>query len=83
MTSRRINLETPVLPDPQRYAWIEANGIDPSTVPAAQEVLVEDGKLTFIQFALNAEGQKQVRDDGYEKVLRTVPLISAPENHGL
>jgi len=86
MSSRRINLDTPVLPDPQRMAWLEANDVDPSTVPAAQEALVEDGKLTFV--ALVQEDGHSVQDPTtsehrWLKELRTVPLISAPENHGL
>jgi len=87
MSSRRINLDTPVLPDPQRMAWLEANGVDPTTVPAAQEVLVEDGNLTFVEFAKGPDGVMILDHDGgdphYRKVLRTIPLVSAPENHGL
>lgn len=85
MTTQRINLEKPLLPDPRKIAWFEANGIAPISVPAAQEVLVEDGHLTFIQFVFDEEGRKFLsRDgDGHEKTIRTIPLISAPEAHGL
>lgn len=84
MSSRRINLDTLVLPDPQRMAWLEANGIDPKKVPAAQEVLIEDGQITLAEFVMNPEGSKQLDDYGVPvKVLRTVSLVSAPENHGL
>lgn len=88
--SRRININTPVLPDPQIMAWFEANGIDPNNVPAAQEVLVEDGKLTYIEFEMRqtvpgAPPHKTLASDGsgYIKRLRTVPLVSAPEDHNL
>jgi hypothetical protein len=83
MSSRRINLDTPVIPDPQRMEWMEANGIDPHMVPAAQEVLVEEGQITFVEFATATDGHKIIGPAGYEKVLRTIPLVSAPENHGL
>lgn len=82
--SRRINLDTPVLPDPQRTAWLEANGIDPRNVPAAQEVLIENGQLTFVEFVRSADnGALLIEDDHYLKVLRAVPLISPPEEHNL
>jgi hypothetical protein len=85
MTSRRINLDTPIIPDPQVMAWMEANGIDPHNVPAAQEVLVKDGQITFVEFVRNEDGIMILRDEvhGFEKVLRTVPLISALEDHNL
>lgn len=84
--SRRINLDTHVLPDPQRCAWMEANGIDPNTVPAAQEVLVDGDKITFVAFVLE-DGHKvqdpTTSEHRWLKELRTVPLLSAPENHDL
>lgn len=87
MTSRRINLDTPILPDPQMIAWMEANGINPSAVPAAQEVLVEDGRITYVEFELTPDGAKIIDHDGGDprcrSFLRTVPLVSAPEDHGL
>lgn len=85
MTERRINLYTPNLPDPQRMAWMEANGIDPTLVPAAQEAIVTDTEISVIQFVRGEDGYLQLRPDAqsYEKQLITVPLISAPENHGL
>ena len=88
--SRRININTPKLPNPQVMAWFEANGIDPGNVPAAQEVLVKDGELTFVEFLLEqtvpgAPPHKTMDADGsrYKKVLRTIPMTSAPEAHGL
>ena len=84
MKSRRITLDTAMLPDPKRMEWMEANGIDPWKVPASQEVLVEDGKLTFVEFVLDPSGFKKLDADCKpERILRTVPLVSAPENHGL
>jgi hypothetical protein len=84
MSERRINLDTPVIPDPQRIAWMEANGIDPFSVPAAQEVLVTDHEIKFVQFVRSPDGIKKLSaEGGYEKELVTLPLISAPQNHGL
>jgi hypothetical protein len=85
--SRRINLETPIIPDPKLCAWFEANGIDVHTVPVNQEVLVEDGNLTFIEFEVDEDGIKLTDEGGWErgyrKRLRTVPLLSAPEDHNI
>ncbi|MDQ0756072.1 hypothetical protein [Arthrobacter sp. B3I4] len=87
--SRRINLDKPNLPDPQCMAWLEANGIDPSGVPAAQEVLVEDDQITLVEYVRSLDGFKlPVHDSngelcGWKKHLVTVPMLSAPENHGL
>jgi hypothetical protein len=83
MSTRRINLNTPEIPDPACMEWMAANGIDPWKVPAAQEVAVHDGQITFIEFVTGPDGFKKLGSDGYEKALRTVPLVSAPENHGL
>ena len=85
MTTRRININTPILPDPQIFAWIQANGIDPGTVLAAQEVTVKDGQLTYLEFVRDESGVKVLSSDqtGYVKRERTVPLISPPEVHGL
>lgn len=84
--SRRINLNTFVVPDPQLCGWFEANGINPGTVPINQEVLVDGDQLTYVAF---------VQEDGHNvqdpttserrwlKELRTVTLVSAPEDHNL
>jgi len=87
--SRRINLDVPNLPDPRIVAWLEANNIDPKNTPAAQEALVEDNRVTLIEYVLGADGFKlPVHDSdgepiGWVKHTVTVPLISAPENHEL
>lgn len=83
MSRRRINLDVPDLPNEQHMAWLRANDIDPFDVPAAQEVLVDDGQITYVKFERDADGIKIIGPDGCEKVLRTVPLVSAPEDHGL
>jgi len=89
MSSRRINLDYPSLPDPRIIAWLEANDIDPSGVPAAQEALVENGQITIVEYVRNADGFKvPVHDSdgeltGWVRHLITLPLLSAPENHGL
>lgn len=88
--SRSINLDTPILPDPQRCAWLEANGIDPNVTPAAQYAQIHDGHITLLEFVLEqtvpgAPPHKTMADDGsgYKKRLRTVPLLSEPEDHNL
>ena len=85
MTERRINLDVPDIPDPKICAWLEVNGIDPSTVPAAQEVIVANGAITFTQFVRGTDGMKVLLTGGtgYEKRKATAPLLSAPENFGL
>jgi hypothetical protein len=85
MTKRRVDLNTPILPDPQMFAWIEANGVDPGTVLAAQVATIEDGKLTFLEFVRDDSGAKILNseDTGFVKRERTVPLISPPEDHGV
>lgn len=87
--SRRINLDYPSLPDPRVIAWLEANNIDPKNIPAAQEALVEDNRVTLIEYVLGADGFKLPMHDSageltsWVKHTITVPLRSAPENHGL
>jgi hypothetical protein len=85
--SRRIDLSV-FDADPRVIAWLDANGIDANHTPAAQEVLIEGDQLTYIEFLLGLDGCKVLshRDDGspfYEKQLKTVTLVSAPENFGL
>lgn len=85
MTDRRINLDVPDIPDPKICAWLEANGIDPSDVPAAQEVIVKDGEISFSQFVRRGDMTRvlNLAGDAYVKEARTVPMLSAPENFGL
>ena len=58
-------------------------------VPAAQEALVENGQITLVEYVRSPDGFKlPIHDDngelcGWKKHLVTVPLLSAPENHGL
>jgi|GEM_PF-3272386 len=84
---KRINLDTPIVPDAQRIRWLNANSIDASTVPAAQEVAVdaEARTITFVRFVLDERGHKlpPVDGHGYPKELVTVPLIADPERYGL
>lgn len=81
--SRRINFESmPIAHLPARK-WLRANEVDPSMVPIAQEALVGDDTITLKVFVFSAHG-KQIGPDGEPIVQEiTVPLISAPENHGL
>lgn len=83
--SRRVDLDSPNLPDPKSVAWLEANNIDPSSVPAAQKALIDEEGLTLLFFIEDTDGGKILHENGNEwkKELRTVPLVSAPETFGL
>jgi len=84
MTTQYVNLDVPVLPDADRIKWMEANGIDPYIVPAAQRVKIEDGKITYKQFVLRNGAKTLVnREEGYEKETVTVPLKVKPEEFGI
>jgi hypothetical protein len=76
--------------DPRVMAWLEANGLDPHEIPANQHAQIFGEHLTVIEFVLEqtvpgAPPHKTMADDGsgYKKRLRTVPLLSAPEDHNL
>lgn len=83
MTARGVNINFSELPDPRVIAWLEANGIDPATVPAAQEVLVSTDHMAYVEFIVDEQGKKIQGSYSYLKQIKTVPLISAPENFGL
>lgn len=89
MTSRSVNINYEGLPDQRVIAWLEANGIKPSDVPAAQEVLIHDGHelstpvMAFTVFDRDADGQKIMGSFGSLKHIRVIPMRSAPENHNL
>lgn len=90
MTKRSINLESYANADPRLLAWVQASGIDPWQIPQAQSVVIEDGNLTFTEWILEstvpgAPPHKTLAEDGqgYKRHQRTVPLLSAPEDHGL
>lgn len=90
MTKRIINFESYDMAEPRLLAWIEANGLDPWQLPHAQSAVIEDGNLTVMEWILEqtvpgAPPHKTLADDGegYKKARRTVPLLSAPEDHGL
>lgn len=76
--------------DPRVMAWLEANGLDPYHVPAAQHVQVTGGHLVVQKFATGPDGHKiplldRVTEElcGWQKVTVTLPLLSAPEDHNL
>lgn len=84
MSTRGVNINFEMTSEPRVIAWFEANGIDPNTVPIAQEVLVTDEHMAYVEFVLDADGKKVLGGSfGYLKSIKVVPLISAPENHGL
>ena len=86
MPNRRgVNLNFADTPEPRVIAWLEANGIDPKTTPAAQEVLVTDDHLAYVRWISDPEtGAYKIRGgDSFLKEIVVVPLLSAPENHGL
>ena len=63
-------------------AWLVANDLDPAVVVLHQTIGVDENSITLLQFVF--DGKRRVLVDG-ESVTEavTVPLISAPENHGL
>jgi hypothetical protein len=85
MTTQYVNLDTPVLPDPDRIKWLEANGIDPYTLPAAQVVVVEDGKIVYTKFVYRNGLKVPLAngEPGYEKETVTVPLKANPAEFGV
>jgi len=90
MTKRIFDFEAYPCPDPRVMAWIEANGLDPNLIPVAFPAVIEGDKLTVTEFILeqsdpNKPPHKAVSTDGsgFKKTQRTVPLLSAPEDHGL
>lgn len=90
MTKRIFDFEAYEVPDERVMAWIRANGLDPELIPVRFPAVIENGKLTVTEFILgqsdpNKPPHKVVSSDGngFEKIQRTVPLLSAPEDHGL
>ena len=80
--NRRVNLDRPVIPDPQVTRWLEANEVDPREVWASQKVLVTDTLLVYIGWP---PGPKVLSDTGtgWYKQAYAVPLIQPPESFGL
>lgn len=70
-------------------AWSRANGVSPEDIPIASwaEVDTDANEITFTVFQRNEDGTKVIdkttSDWAYLKCPRTVPLLSAPENHNL
>lgn len=75
--------------DPRVISWLEANDLNPCDVPAAQYIQVAGDNLIYQEFVKGPDGHKlPIHDkDGeacaWHKVLRMVPLLSAPEDHNL
>lgn len=67
-------------PDSPACRWLEANGVKPRTVPLDSTITVSGGQITY-EFV----DPKPNRDYSQPppRQLRTVPLISPPEAHGL
>ena len=90
MSKRTIDFESYDMADPRVMGWIEANGLDPHNIPLSSSAVIQDGNLTVTEWLLEqtvpgAPPHKTLADDGngYKKTRRTVPLLSAPEDHGL
>jgi hypothetical protein len=81
--SRGVNINFGHLPEPRVMAWMKANNIDTHHVVAAQEVLVTDDHMAYVEFVHDADGRKVLGSFGCLQVIKVVPLVSAPENHGL
>lgn len=63
--------------------WIRANGLNPKHLPYDQTVEVGHGRLWVTKFLLDSLGKKRISDSTALTERVTVPLISAPETHGL
>jgi len=90
MTKRILDFESYDHPDPRVIAWIEANKLDPNLIPANKPVVINGDKITVTEFVMEqtvpgAPPHKTMASDGsgLKKTQRTVPLLSAPEDHGL
>ncbi|MCT9624284.1 hypothetical protein HWD94_03990 [Pseudarthrobacter equi] len=90
MTTQTIDFSRFNAPDDRVLAFLNANGLDPNTIPAQSTATIEDGNLTVSEFIFEqtvpgAPPHKTLNDDGTgcKKTTRTVPLVSAPEQHGI
>lgn len=90
MTNRTVDFSKYDAPDDRVLGFMAANGLDPNLIPAASTATIEGDTLTVTEFLLEqtvpgAPPHKSINSDGngYKKTERTVPLLSAPENHGL
>ena len=65
--------------------WLTANGAHPSWVPLDSTITVTGDQLTYESLVHDTEGRVLATEGGthYARQLRTVPLISPPEAHGL
>jgi hypothetical protein len=74
------------IPNDNLNGWLTANNIDPKSLPINQVVAVYEKYIVLTVFIFNEDGTKLLNrggDAGYLKELRTVPLLSAPEDHNL
>jgi hypothetical protein len=81
--SRRIKLDAYPIKHPPLLNWLRANGLNPARLLYHQTVAIDAGLLTVIEFGIDEDGHKIILDDEPATKLVTVPLISAPETHGL
>ena len=70
-------------PDPRSplCQWLRANRVDPARVPLLGAITVTGGQLTVPQYADLSTARSYQPPPA--PTLRTVPLISPPEAHGL
>jgi hypothetical protein len=81
---RKLNLASMPVGYPPAVEWIKANELDPFSVLHRQNVYVDEHAITLKRFILTVGKAKQLDPDGNPLTQTvTVPLISAPENHGL
>jgi len=90
LTNRIIDLASYGMANPKMMAWIESNGLDPNLIPLESTAVIDGNELTVTEWLLEqtvpgAPPHKTLADDhsGYKRTRRTVPLLSAPEDHGL
>lgn len=61
--------------------WLRANRVDPGRVPLTGAIIITGGQLTVPQYADLSSVRSYQPAPGV--TVRTVPLISPPEAHGL
>lgn len=81
--SRHINFTAYPMAHPPMMEWIKANGLDPRHLLYDQKALLDNGELTVAEIVFEENGAKRINGDRVVTKTVTVPLISAPENHGL
>lgn len=81
--SRLIDLNDYPLAHQPAINWLRANGLNAAHVPKDQVIEVGHGRLWVKKFVLDGRGKKIISGNDVVTETVSVPLISAPETHGL